>query len=301
MQHHKQVERLMLFAQVAESLSFTQAARVLGISRAHLSEQVRRLEHDIGAPLLIRTTRAVRLTEEGERIRQRMQGVRSELLALERDLEHDLEHGRDHPRQGFSGVLRITAPVLFAERYLIGVCNDFQTRHPAVELRLDVSYESHDLTREPFDVAFRASRTPPDNLIARRLLDYVHCCCASPEYLAAQGTPHTAAALSDHRCHRWAGQSGWPLASGEISPAGGLAINDHRLLKQQALDHAGIIRVAHYLVDRELAEGRLVRLLAHEEGEPNSIYMLYPQRLPQSGKLRAFMAAVEAAMPPRSA
>ncbi|KPM76800.1 LysR family transcriptional regulator [Cobetia sp. UCD-24C] len=301
MQHHKQVERLMLFAQVAESLSFTQAARVLGISRAHLSEQVRRLEHDIGAPLLIRTTRAVRLTEEGERIRQRMQGVRSELLALERDLEHDLEHGRDHPRQGFSGVLRITAPVLFAERYLIGVCNDFQTRHPAVELRLDVSYESHDLTREPFDVAFRATRTPPDNLIARRLLDYVHCCCASPEYLAAQGTPHTAAALADHRCHRWAGQSGWPLASGEISPAGGLAINDHRLLKQQALDHAGIIRVAHYLVDRELAEGRLVRLLAHEEGEPNSIYMLYPQRLPQSGKLRAFMAAVEAAMPPRSA
>ncbi|MHC9035909.1 LysR family transcriptional regulator, partial [Cobetia marina] len=106
MQHHKQVERLMLFAQVAESLSFTQAARVLGISRAHLSEQVRRLEHDIGAPLLIRTTRAVRLTEEGERIRQRMQGVRSELLALERDLEHDLEHGREHPRQGFSGVLR---------------------------------------------------------------------------------------------------------------------------------------------------------------------------------------------------
>lgn len=301
MQHHKQVERLMLFAQVAESLSFTQAARVLGISRAHLSEQVRRLEHDIGAPLLIRTTRAVRLTEEGERIRQRMQGVRSELLALERDLEHDLEHGRDHPRQGFSGVLRITAPVLFAERYLIGVCNDFQTRHPAVELRLDVSYESHDLTREPFDVAFRATRTPPDNLIARRLLDYVHCCCASPEYLAAQGTPHTAAALADHRCHRWAGQSSWPLASGEVSPAGGLAINDHRLLKQQALDHAGIIRVAHYLVDRELAEGRLVRLLAHEEGEPNSIYMLYPQRLPQSGKLRAFMAAVEAAMPPRSA
>ncbi|MHC9037200.1 substrate binding domain-containing protein, partial [Cobetia marina] len=213
----------------------------------------------------------------------------------------DLEHGREHPRQGFSGVLRITAPVLFAERYLIGVCNAFQARHPAVELRLDVSYESHDLTREPFDVAFRATRTPPDNLIARRLLDYVHCCCASPEYLAAQGTPHTAAALADHRCHRWAGQSGWPLASGEVSPAGGLAINDHRLLKQQALDHAGIIRVAHYLVDRELAEGRLVRLLAHEEGEPNSIYMLYPQRLPQSGKLRAFMAAVEAAMPPCSA
>ncbi|MDH2293337.1 LysR family transcriptional regulator [Cobetia sp. 1AS1] len=301
MRHHKQVERLMLFAQVAETLSFTRAAKALGVSRAHLSEQVRRLEQDIGAPLLIRTTRAVRLTEEGERIRQRMQSVHGELLALERELEHDLEQTSESERQGYSGVLRITAPVLFAERYLVEVCNAFQGRHPAVELRLDVSYESHDLTREPFDVAFRATRTPPDNMIARRLLDYVHCCCASPEYLAAHGTPHTAAALGDHRCHVWSGQSGWPLASGEVSLAGGLAINDHRLLKQQALGHTGIIRVAHYLVDRELAEGRLVRLLAHEEGEPNSIYMLYPQRLPQSGKLRAFMAAVEAAMPPRGA
>ena len=63
MRHHKQVERLMLFAQVAETLSFTRAAKALGVSRAHLSEQVRRLEQDIGAPLLIRTTRAVRLTE----------------------------------------------------------------------------------------------------------------------------------------------------------------------------------------------------------------------------------------------
>ena len=90
MRHHKQVERLMLFAQVAETLSFTQAAKALGVSRAHLSEQVRRLEQDIGAPLLIRTTRAVRLTEEGERIRQRMQSVHGELLALERELEHDI-------------------------------------------------------------------------------------------------------------------------------------------------------------------------------------------------------------------
>ncbi|WP_158773272.1 LysR family transcriptional regulator [Cobetia sp. L2A1] len=289
MQQHKKMERLMLFAQVAESLSFTRAAEVLGISRGYLSEQVRRLEREIGAPLLIRTTRAVRLTEEGERIRLRMRGVRNELVALERDLEHE--------RHSFSGVLRVTAPVLFAERYLMAICRDFQVRHPALEIRLDVSYESHDLTREPFDVAFRATRQPPGNMIARHLLDYVHCCCATPLYLAAHGTPHQSSDLTAHRCLRWTGHTHWAMASGEVIISGRLAINDHRLLKQQALADGGIIRVAEYLVDHELADGRLVRVLEAEEDTPHSIYMLYPQRIQQSDKLRAFMDAVIAGIP----
>ncbi|GEN25047.1 transcriptional regulator [Halomonas cupida] len=289
MREHKKAERLMLFIEVAEALSFSRAAETLEVSRGYLSEQIRRLEAELGTALLIRSTRSVRLTEEGLMVYRHMAGVRGSLVDLERELAHS--------REGFCGELHITAPVLFAERFLLDVCHAFQREHPQLRIHLDVSYTSHDLGRDRFDLAFRSTLSPPQNMVALPLWHYATVCCAAPEYLARRGTPEQRHQLVDHDCLRFVGHDRWSFRNGEMDISGSMAINDHRLLKQLALEGRGIVRVAEYLVDRELADGRLVRLLEGEENDGRVIHMIYPPHLRESARLRAFIRAVRDAMP----
>ena len=115
---HKKLERLMLFSEVAEHLSFTLAAEILNISRGHLSVQIRRLEQDMEMKLLIRSTRSVRLTPEGERVLIGMNKIRHDLLALERSAENE--------GKKIAGRIKITAPALFAERFLFDIFSKFK-------------------------------------------------------------------------------------------------------------------------------------------------------------------------------
>ncbi|QFU01056.1 HTH-type transcriptional regulator DmlR [Halomonas sp. THAF5a] len=280
-QDHKRLEGLMLFSEVATHLSFTLAAERLGISRGYLSERVKRLERELGVPLLVRTTRNVRLTEEGERTRRRMDDIRRTLLDLERHLDPEPER--------LAGPIRLTAPKLFTERYLLDICHAFESRHPAVRFVIDCSYTSHDLTLANFDLAFRATRTPPENMVARPLLHYRHCYCASPDYLEAHGRPETPADLARHRCLPWLGLDRWDFASGDIEVQGPLTLNDHELLKRECLKGRGIVCVAEYLVDRELRDGLLERVLVEETVGEQTIHVIHPPAVQQSERLRAFL------------
>ncbi|MCA0975108.1 LysR family transcriptional regulator [Halomonas denitrificans] len=281
---HKTLERMALFADVARTLSFTRAAEQSGVSKSYLSEQVRRLERDLNVSLLIRSTRSVRLTEDGERVLRRMDQVQDSLIELGRELEH--AGGR------LSGELRITAPVLFAEHYLMDICNDFQRTHPELRLHLDVSYRNHDLTRERFDLAFRSTLVPPERMIARPLMRYRAVCCAAPSYLARHGQPQSTAELREHRCLTFTQQQLWSFDSEDVTLEGCLSINDHRLLRRQALAGRGIVRVADYLVADDLARGELVEVLPTYAERTRTIQMIYPPRLRQSAKLRAFIEAL---------
>ncbi|MGB8713268.1 MAG: LysR family transcriptional regulator [Onishia taeanensis] len=290
MREHKKLESLMLFSEVAARLSFTQAAEALGISRGYLSEQIKRLEDELGTALLIRSTRHVRLTEDGTRVQEEMRGMRRSLLGLERSLAQD--------HDSLTGQIRITAPALFTERVLLDIVDAFQRCHPGVSIAIDCSYTRHDLTLADFDLAFRATRKPPDNLVARPLLHYRHLCCAAPDYLAAHGRPATPAALKDHECLPFAGDSEWPFVSGRVAIEGRLAINDHRLLKRECRRGRGIIRVADYLVGRELARGELEEVLADERPAPQTIQLMYPRLNHQPERLKAFIAFTQAHVTP---
>jgi DNA-binding transcriptional LysR family regulator len=98
-------------------LSFTIAAENLGMSRGYLSDQIKTLKKELGAPLLIRSTRSVRLTQEGERVLQSMNTVRHELLDLDRNMHHK--------NDAIEGPLSITAPAMFSERFLMDICYNF--------------------------------------------------------------------------------------------------------------------------------------------------------------------------------
>ncbi|MEH6548800.1 MAG: LysR family transcriptional regulator [Pseudomonadales bacterium] len=278
---HKKLERLMLFSEVAQHLSFTHAAESLDISRGHLSAQIRRLEKDMGMPLLIRSTRSVRLTAEGERVMAGMNKIRLDLLELERSAEHE---GR-----AIEGLIKITAPGLFTERFLLDIFSKFRVLHPGIEFSIDCSYVSYDLNRSDFDLAFRATNEPPQNMVAKRLLSYQHCCCASPEYFKKYGLPETPHDLSEHQCLRGKDQPTWSFLSTTVPSDGWLEVNDNHMMKGLALNGDGIIRVPEYMVDKELEAGQLVGIFADDMPPGTDIFIVHPQLIHQSKRLTAFI------------
>ena len=278
---HKKLERLMLFSEVAEHLSFTVASEKLNISRGHLSAQIRRLEQDMGMVLLIRSTRSVRLTPEGARVLTGMNKIRLDLLELERNAEHE--------GSKIEGKIKITAPGLFSDRYLFDIFSQFKQQHPAIEFSIDCSYTRFDLNRSDFDLAFRATNEPPQNMVAKHLMSYQHCCCASPAYFAEKSLPKIPTDLIAHECLKGQDQPTWHFKDQSVATRGWLEINDNHILKRLALDGKGIIRVPKYLVDKELAAGKLVAIFEDKMPSGSMIYMIHPQLIHQSKRLSAFI------------
>lgn len=275
----------MLFVETAQQLSFTKAAENLSISKGYLSDQIKKLETELACPLLVRTTRSVRLTQEGEKILAQGKRIKATILDLERNVYQ--------AHNDIAGEIRITSPKMFSERFLLDICHAFKMEHPQVSFKLESSYTNHDLNQDDYDLAFRATRQPPENMVAKALLSYHHCLCASPDYLAKYGMPENLNALKSHACISESESQQWPFKSAVITAKGWLTINDYQLLKQQALAGRGIIRVANYYVDEALKQGRLVKVLEDEYIEGQSIYLLHPQLLYPSAKVTAFIQFVQ--------
>ncbi len=278
---HKKLERLILFSEVAQSQSFTVAARKLGISRGHLSAQIKKLELDMGVSLFIRSTRSVRLTVVGERMMLGMDKIRLAMLELERNVEQE--------GQVIEGLIKITAPALFTQRYLLEIISKFRQLHPAVNFSIDCSYTSHDLNRKDFDLAFRSTKTPPLNMIARALISYEHCVCAAPKYFRINGKPQTPIELTNHQCIAGQDITSWPFKDSEVITRGWLKINDNLMLKELALAGSGIIKVPNYFVDREIKDGKLEAILTAFTIERNQIQIIYPQIFQQPKRLTTFI------------
>ncbi|RKF20302.1 LysR family transcriptional regulator [Alginatibacterium sediminis] len=282
---HKKMESLLLFIAVAEHLSFTKAAAELGVSKAYLSEQVRRLELEFNCPLLIRSTRSVRLTEQGRKALSQGLEIRASLLSLERNLGDQ--------QDTISGPIRITAPRMFCQHYLMPLCCEFRTQYPLISFSIDSSETSYNLNQNELDLAFRATINPPETLIATRLFDYDHCFVASPEYLERCGVPKSAADLKQHQCISNLQQSSWPMLSGHVEFKPWMMVNDNAQLKMLTLDGQGVLRIARYFVGNELQQGRLQEVLNHEVLPGPSVYMLQPQLIYPSAKIKVFTGFVK--------
>ncbi|AAZ24435.1 LysR family transcriptional regulator [Colwellia psychrerythraea] len=281
MKEHKKLERLMLFSEVAEHLSFTAAAEKLNVSRGHLSSQIKRLEQDMEMVLLIRSTRSVRLTPEGERVLTGMNKIRHDLLELERSAEHE--------GNKIEGRIKITAPGGFAERFLFDIFSQFKQLHPAIEFSLNCSYTRFDLNRSDFDFAFRATSEPPQNMVAKHLMSYQHCCCASPKYFDSKGVPKTPADLINHECLKGQEQTTWQFQQEAVQTQGWLEVNDNNMLKGLALADKGIIRVPKYLVDKEVKSGKLKTIFEEKMPSGSMIYIIHPQRIHPSKRISTFL------------
>ena len=201
---------LAVFLQTVQCGSFSAAARALNVAPKVASKQVARLEAALGVALFTRNTRNLRLTDEGEALRDKARSVLDGLAEM-----RELAQGAD----GMRGMIRLTAPAPFGRKYVAAAVADFSRRYPQVGFSLCLSDEVCNLFAGNFDLAIRMGELADSRLIARRIAVNRRILVASPAYLAEYGCPQSPAELSEHRCLRFAypglAADSWTLRNGD--------------------------------------------------------------------------------------
>lgn len=183
------LESIRVFVRVAALQSFTQAAHQLGMPKARASAHVQRLEAELGAQLLHRSTRVVRLTPEGELLLKRAHGFLAEAEEL---------GALFHAERGLRGRVRIEMPALIARDNVIPRLPELLAHHPQLQLEICASDRIAAAKREGFDIVLRIGPVHEPGLVGRRLGEATMMNCASPSYLRQHGTPRTLDDLRDH-------------------------------------------------------------------------------------------------------
>lgn len=284
---------LPLFQAVAEADNFRAAADRLGVTRSAVSQGVRRLEDGIGMALVTRTTRSVRLTEAGERLRAALSQPMSDIMAT-------LEHltAEDQPR----GLLKL-AVTSIAEDFLSGsLLSRFAEANPAVTIDVTVTDEEFDIVAAGFDAGVRLGEVIEQDMIAVPVSgDQREAAVATPAYLAAHGVPSHPRELIDHRCigwrraphvapHRWEFEENGIAFDVAVEPQ--ITTNDLRLMLRSALCGAGITFAMRETFQPYVERGELVWLLEDFLPPFPGFYLYYPQRRNMAPKLRALIEHV---------
>ena len=289
------VRGMMALVAIAECASFSAAATDLGLTASAVSKLVSRMEARMKTRLVHRTTRRVRLTELGVLYCERARRVLEELDESERALQH---HDPE-PK----GSLRITAPVVLGHSRVLPVVMAFQRQYPKVRVLFDATDEVIDLIQERVDIAVRTAAEPPEAMVARKLDDDLRILCASPGYLAEHGAPRTPAELTQHQCLpcRVRGETvpwrfkGLSASDGPkiLTVEGRLHLSNALSIRDAALAGLGIADLAHYLIERDLAEGKLVRVLESYARVQRAIYVLHAPSPFTPSKVRFFVDALK--------
>jgi DNA-binding transcriptional LysR family regulator len=285
---------MQVFAQVAQTRSFTEAARRLGLPKSTVSRTLRRLEQRLGAQLVERTTRRVALTEVGALYLLRCERVLGEAE------EADLAVGalQAEPR----GRLRVGAPIPFARWILGPVLAEFLARYPLLQVHLDLMEGDGAVLDGRLDLLIRAGALEDSTLRVKPLMRVLPEIYASPEYVAEHGAPESPAELRSHRCiattcDTVAGEPGalttWRMRRGseraEVQVEPRVAVPDPSMNLQLAVAGMGVALLSRGLARPYVEAGRLVRLLPEWTPEPVELVALYPSRLSASPKVRAFL------------
>jgi DNA-binding transcriptional LysR family regulator len=291
-----QLKALRYFLMVASTSSFLATARHFRVPASSVSRFIAALEKDLGRQLFYRSTRAVRLTEDGERFHQQVREAIELLDAAVDDL------GRDDG--ALSGRLRINAPEAFGRLHVARRVNALQAAHPALDVELQLTDAYIDPVQEGVDITVRIGPQVDSGLIGRTVAAQQQIVAASPAYLAAHGTPQVPAELLDHRCLLYKGQFGtqrWYFREEAsqvfegINVSGPLCSNNAEVLLAAALEGHGVVLFPSWLYHREsFATQQLVPLLGAWEGsvatETSYIQLLSPENKLRSRKVREVTA-----------
>ncbi|AEG57127.1 LysR family transcriptional regulator [Sinorhizobium meliloti] len=280
---------LPLFLAVAEEDNFRAAADRLGVTRSAVSQGMRRLEDAFGTTLVTRTTRSVRLTEAGERLREALSQPLSDIAtALDRV-------AGDEPR----GLLRI-AVTSIAEQFLSGpLIASFAQAHPKVTIDVTVTDEEFDIVAAGFDAGVRLGEVIEQDMIAVPLTgDQRELAVAAPAYIAVHGTPAHPRELVHHRCigwrrapnvapYRWEfEENGVPF---DVAVEPQITTNDLRFMLRSALCGAGITFATEETFRPFVETGELVPLLQDFLPPFPGFFLYFPHRRNMAPKMRALI------------
>lgn len=276
------------FVQSADTRSFSEAGRNLGVSSSTVGKSISRLEERLGVRLFHRSTRTITLTAEGEMFLERCRRILSEVEAAELELSetHLVPRGR----------LRISLPLI--RELVMDTLIAFMHRYPAITLDVDFSDRLVDVIDEGFDVVVRTGDPFDSRLMSRTLGDYRLLLVASPDYLREHGTPTTPADLAHHAClqHRLptAGVlERWPLKNDEgeaewVLPTS-MVCNTSAALMDLAIASLGIACLPDFIVREALELGELVEILGAHVQHHGTFTLLWPSSKFLSPKIRVFI------------
>lgn len=252
------------FLSVACAGSLSAAGRELGLTPSAVSRIITRLEKRLGVRLIVRSTRSLHLTSEGE----------SYALAARRILKDlDDTEATIANRGSPSGNIKISTATAHSRLTIVPLLKEFLQRYPDISIEIDVTDQISDVSAGHVDVAIRFGQLPDSGLHARRLGETGRIVVASPEYLAKTGVPQTPDDLKDHNCLDFSFrrlEPGWPFRENGhdfiFTVNGNIIANNGETLVELALQGMGITRVGSFHVQQALANGQLVALL--EEYNP---------------------------------
>ena len=276
------LNRAAVFVRVVDEGGFTAAARALRLPKSSVSRSVALLEEELGARLLQRSTRKLRMTEAGsafyERASRGLAGVQ-EAAAAVADLQGLLR-----------GPIKITAPVDAGVWLLAPLVARFVAEHPAVHIELILTGRFVDLVAEGFDFALRAGALADSRLVARRLRTYPLGLYAAPAYLQRRGTPANVGELASHDCVMFRpdrGRARWTLTGPEgeqpVDVRGPVGADDFTFLQRMVVAGAGIGLLPGFLCQSGVERGELARVLPEYALAAAMFHLVYPSAryLPQ--------------------
>jgi len=284
---------LGFFSTLASAGSLSAAARELGITTPAVSKHLALMESRLGVPLVVRTTRRMSLTPEGELYLESARRILGEID----EMEELLGLSKATPK----GLLRVNATLGFGRSHVAPLISRFVRKHPQVEVQLQLSVNPPPLTDDSFDVCVRFGAPPDSRVIARYIAPNRRLLCASPAYLSKHGVPKIPNDLTKHNCigirQGEEAYGVWRLTSGRgksatteaVKTRGNLATNDGEIAVSWALEGHGVLMRAEWDIERYLRNGRLVHVLPQYHTPDADIHAVYPQRHQLAARVRAFV------------
>ncbi|MDQ8020701.1 MAG: LysR family transcriptional regulator [Moraxellaceae bacterium] len=286
-----QLGSIELFCKAAELGGFTAAAEALGVTPAAVSRAIGRIEERLGVRLFVRSTRRMRLTDDGQLYHEQCR----QALAQIEEAERAITGHQAVP----AGVLRISVPTTYGHSRVMPMLPAFRARYPAVSVEVEVSNRNIDFVEQGFDLAIRLGAPPDSRLVARKLEDASMGVFASPDYLSRHGEPRTLDELQQHVSAQFVRPS-----TGRVMPwvfrRDGADIelqldSPVRVLEDVlgcvsfARAGGGLVQIYHFVVAEQLARGELVEVLQPYAGRSRPFSILYPHNRHLSARVRAFV------------
>jgi DNA-binding transcriptional LysR family regulator len=284
------IDSMRAFVASIDRGSLASAARSLGYSPASVTRAIAMLEDRLGMRLLHRSTRALHLTQFGERY---LETCREVLAALD-----GVERGAAAEQERPSGLLTVTAPLRMGQLHVRPVLDAFLDANPALQARLLLLDRVANLVEEGIDVAVRVGPLPNSTLVATKIGEVRRVLCAAPAYIERCGMPRAPAALREHACimerdaaetkpWRFLSETAKSLAPIPIRPR--LVVNSAEAAVDSAVDGHGIARVMSYQAAAAVAGGKLVVVLPKHEPPPIPVHLVLPSARSKTTKQRAFI------------
>lgn len=277
-----------MFIRVVETGSFSAVAKELKSTQPTVSKNIAELESWLGAKLLNRSTRSLRLTETGADYYERCVAILQDV----EDAEQNVGLLQTQPR----GLVRVSAAVAFGRLHIVPRLQGFYDQYPDIKIDITLNDRIVDLVEEGIDVAFRMGTLQDSNLIARKLCSSPTLTVATPTYLKKYGVPNHPRDLKEHNYIVYTDlgskdqatfvEAGQPL---HINVSGNLQSNNSEVLRSALEGSLGISRVPQWLVGDKVRSGELVEVLGEFQPGPTNVSVVYSPGRHLPSKIRCFI------------